>query len=383
MTFSGNPFEPQRRRGAENTLTNLPISILVGPDSSGHGGLKLAPQMFFLRASAPLRFKFVWPMLRRLLVLAFLASAAQPAQAFDFSFALFGDTPYSSSERERLPGMIEAMARDGNEFAVHDGDIKDGISSCHDALYDDILGIFQASKIPLIYLPGDNEWTDCGRILAGFYDPMERLQHLRKVFFSDSQTLGKKRFILERQGDVDQQFSEYRENVRWRRGRVLFVGLNVPGSSNNFGDGDRPSPEFVARAKANRAWLDDSFGLAQRNRDTVVFVMMQADPDFEAFKARRQNLGYGDFLRQLQDLTLAFPGQVVLVHGDTHTQQINQPLRHPRTGAVLKNFVRLETYGSPYMGWTKVTVRNADSAPTLQFAPHPWYGGIEHPPLMR
>ena len=279
--------------------------------------------------------------------------------------------------------MIEAMARDGNEFAVHDGDIKDGISSCHDELYVDRLKVFQDSDIPLIYLPGDNEWTDCHRVFSGYYDPVERLHHLRKIFFTDSQTLGRKRVTLERQGDVDKAFAEYRENVRWSRGRVLFVGLNVPGSSNNFGDGDRPSAEFIARAKANRAWLDSSFALAHQDRYTVVFVMMQANPDFEAFNARRQNLGYGDFLRQLQELTVAFPGRVVLVHGDTHSQHIDQPMRDPRTRALVKKFMRIETYGAPYMGWTKVTIRNADTSPTLQFAPHPWYGGIEPPPLMR
>lgn len=317
------------------------------------------------------------------LLASLLALIPLPAHAFDFSFALFGDTPYSQSERERLPGMIEAMGRDGNEFAVHDGDIKDGIGSCHDALYGDILGVFQASEIPLIYLPGDNEWTDCHRVLSGLYDPVERLHYLRKVFFPDGQTLGKKRFPLERQGDVDKQFAEYRENVRWSRGRVLFVGLNLPGSSNNFGDGDRPSAEFVARAKANRAWLDAAFALARRDRFAVIFVMMQANPDFAAFNARRQNLGYGDFLRQLTELTLAFPGRVVLVHGDTHFQHIDLPMRDPDTHAVVAKFMRVETYGAPYMGWTKVTVRNADTAPSLQFAPHPWYGGIEHPPLMR
>ena len=381
MTFSGNPFEPQRRRGAEKSLnSNLgrqPTARRIA------AGAPLPPSF----SSAPLRlcgkFGFLLHAIRHALAGMLLWALAGSAFAFDFSFALFGDTPYSNSERERLPGMIVAMARDGNEFAVHDGDIKDGIGSCHDALYGDILGVFQASEIPLIYLPGDNEWTDCGRVLAGLYDPVERLHYLRKLFFTDGQTLGRKRFDLERQGDVDKQFAEYRENVRWRRGRVLFVGLNVPGSVNNFGDGDRPSAEFLARAKANRAWLNASFELAHRDRYTVVFVMMQANPDFEATNAHRQNLGYGDFLRQLTELTLAFPGRVVLVHGDTHSQHIDLPMRDPRTGAVVRKFMRVETYGSPYMGWTKVTVKNAETAPTLQFAPHPWYGGIEHPPLMR
>lgn len=317
-----------------------------------------------------------------LLALSLLPAPA-PALAFDFSFALFGDTPYTDEERERLPALLEAMARDGNEFAVHDGDIKSGDSLCNDGMYQDRLSVFQASPIPLIYLPGDNEWTDCHRLFAGLYKPEERLRHLRKVFYPDNQTLGKKRFPLERQSDVDKRFADYRENVRWVRGRVLFIGLNIPGSSNNYGDGDGPSAEFLAREKANRAWLDGGFELAHRERHAVIFIIMQANPDFGAFKSGRQNLGYGAFLRQLQTLTAGFPGRVVLVHGDTHRAHIDQPLRHPLTRLTLHNFLRIETFGSPYMGWTKVTVTNADTSPRVQYDPRPWWGTVSLPPLMR
>jgi hypothetical protein len=43
----------------------------------------------------------------------------------------------------------------------------------------------------------------------------------------------------------------------------------------------------------------------------------------------KRTRAYKDFLSQLRDETLAFAGQVVLVHGDSHQQQINQPLRNP------------------------------------------------------
>jgi hypothetical protein len=54
--------------------------------------------------------------------------------------------------------------------------------------------------------------------------------------------------------------------------------------------------------------------------------------------------------------TRKFPGQVVLVHGDTHRQRIDQPLEDPETGMTLRNFTRVETHGSPSFGWTKGTV---------------------------
>lgn len=305
-------------------------------------------------------------------VLALGVMLALPVRALDFGFALFGDTPYTEAERARLPGMIAAMARQGNEFAVHVGDIKDGISPCSDELYRDRLRLFESSGIPLVYLPGDNEWTDCHRALAGRHDPLERLEFIRRLFFSDGQTLGRRRFDVERQPDVDKAFGEYRENQRWARGRILFVGINVPGSDNGFGEGVRPAAEFVARAPANRAWLESSFALARRDGYRVVFLMMQADPDFGAFDAQRQNLGYGEFLHILSAQTRAFPGRVVLVHGDSHVQRIDHPLREPRTHRAVGKFLRVETHGSPRNGWTRVTVRNADTDPVLEFSVFPW-----------
>jgi hypothetical protein len=303
---------------------------------------------------------------------ALLLFLALPALAGDYSFALFGDTPYSDTERERLPTMLEAMAKDGLAFAVHDGDIKNGHSTCSDDLYFDRLQVFQAARFPLVYVPGDNEWTDCHRLFDGLYGPEERLKRLRQIFFSDKETLGRTRFPLERQGLLDANFRDYVENVRWRRGRVLFVGVNIPGSENNFGDGDRPSPEFVGRGKANRAWLDASFDLAHKERDTVVFVIIQANPGFEDFNTGRPCLPYGDFLRQLTELTLDFPGRVILVHGDTHSQHVDQPMRDPSSRRIVRKFTRIETFGSPYMGWTKVTVKNADTAPTLKLEVKPY-----------
>jgi hypothetical protein len=55
---------------------------------------------------------------------------------------------------------------------------------------------------------------------------------------------------------------------------------------------------------------------------------------------------------------------VVLVHGDSHHQQINQPLLDAAGLEVVKNFTRVETYGYPSMGWTKGTVDASDQQAT-------------------
>lgn len=294
-------------------------------------------------------------MRRRLLLLAaWLASAAH---AGPLSFGLFGDTPYSHWERQHLPELIAEMDREELAFVIHDGDIKGGSSECSDAALRDILAVFRRSAHPLIYVPGDNEWTDCHRRSNGGYDPVERLAKLRELFFAGDHALGRRPLRLESQSG-DPAHAEYRENARWEAGGVLFVTLNVPGSDNNFhgAKGKGPSAEYLARSAANRSWLAKAFALARERKLAGLLLVIQGNPGFHAANAGHPATGFGDFLEQLRAETLAFPGQVVLVHGDTHQYRVDQPMQHPETELTVANFTRVETPGSPAFGWVKASV---------------------------
>jgi hypothetical protein len=309
-------------------------------------------------------------------LLAVLPAGAQPV-----TFGLFGDVPYSNYEREQLPHMLEAMGRENLAFVVHDGDIKNGSSVCSDEVFKDILGVFNASPVPLVYVPGDNEWTDCHRRNNGAYDPVERLNKLRTMFFTGESSLGRNTIRLERQSR-DPFFTVYRENVRWRAGGALFVGLNLPGSNNNYHGSTRgqgPVSEFIERAQANRAWLAQGFALARAEKLAGILIVIQADPEFDAVNAGHPKAGYADFIAQLREETLAFDGQVVLVHGDSHLQQINQPLLTADASALIKNFTRVETHGYPFMGWTLGRVDPADPK-VFSFSPRRWSPTTAVPP---
>jgi len=298
---------------------------------------------------------------------------ALPVQAEPLVFGLFGDTPYNHWERENLPELIAEMDRENMAFVVHDGDIKNGSSVCSDEVLKDVLGIFRKSATPLVYVPGDNEWTDCHRKNNGSYDPLERLGKLREWFFPDDLALGQRSLKLERQSS-DPMFAGYHENVRWEAGGALFVGMNVPGSDNNFNGVKRsggPVAEFIERSAANRVWLARAFALARGKKLAGILIVIQANPGFEEANAGKPSPGYRDFLTQLREETLAFDGQVVLVHGDTHHHQINQPMEHPTTKETVNNFTRMETIGSPFFGWVKATVDAADPK-VFKFSPRYW-----------
>ena len=309
----------------------------------------------FLKSIALL---LVWPML----------ATAQPLH-----FGLFGDTPYSAWERAQLPGLMADMAAADLAFVVHAGDFKSGADACSDALFQDRLVLFQASRVPLVYVPGDNDWTDCHRRSNGAHDPLERLDRLRALFFAGDQALGPTPMALLRQS-AEPAFAVYRENVRWEAGGALFVTLNLPGSDNNFHGvpgQTGPVPEFVARSAANQAWLAQAFAHARDKRLAGVLIVIQANPGFEAARAGRPQPGYDAFLAQLRQETRLFAKPVVLVHGDTHRQHIDQPLTEPASGERLANFTRVETFGWPFFGWVLGTV-DARDPQVFRFAAKPW-----------
>lgn len=271
---------------------------------------------------------------------------------------LLGDYPYLSTEESAFSDFIQEMNQSKPSFIVHDGDIKNGISPCSDQLFQVRYQQFQSSQAPFILIFGDNEWTDCHRFLSGGYDPVERLQALRKLFTATNESLGVKKIKLTRQSEIDPKYSAYRENVYWKYGPVLFAGFNIPGSNNNFGRSEEADHEYAARNKANLAWLKHVFKLAKQHEDVqAIMLIIQANLGFTLPRDHKYRTGFNDFLDLLTQLTLEMPKKVILVHGDTHHYQIDQPLKHPKTQEVIKNFTRVETFGSPApMNWVEVTV---------------------------
>lgn len=302
-------------------------------------------------------------MMRTLLWLALaLAAGLSHAQApARFSFAIVGDAPYNTWEEGRFAQMLDEINQENLAFVVHVGDIKSGSSPCSDELYEQRKRMFQASRYPFILVPGDNDWTDCHRKGAGGYDPIERLAKLRQVFYAGATSLGQDTLQLARQSAdpaTDARFREYRENVRWVVDGLLFVGLNVPGSNNNFGRTPQMDAEHAQRGEANAAWLRQGFELARKNGYLAVFVFIQANPDFDLSYLRRVNRadGYAAFKQELLAHTLDFGKPVVLVHGDTHRFRVDQPLHDSATLKRVEQFTRIESYGSPYVDWIKVTI---------------------------
>jgi hypothetical protein len=214
-----------------------------------------------------------------------------------------------------------------------------------------------------VYSPGDNEWTDCHRILAGAYDPLERLEALRTVFFSTNQSLGKNPIRLQRQADLDPRYSKYVENAYWIKNNFLFVSIHIPGSNNNNEGTESAIKEYQDRNQANLAWIDQAFNLAtQRNLNGIIFAY-QADMFYKPSQLTSSDSGYRDTLESLISKSEIFNKPVLLIHGDTHRLKIDQPLHRKNQKKVLENVLRLQVMGADQVQAVEVQVNPAQEQP--------------------
>jgi hypothetical protein len=286
-----------------------------------------------------------------------------------YTIALFGDMPYNALGRAQYPSLLADINASHVAFSVFDGDLKaGGDGPCSDSLYTTALANFNTLKQPLIFLPGDNDWTDCwgryGVNTMPFSDPIDRLNFERNLFASSPHSLGQKTLVLTRQSGA------YPENVRWKFGPVVYLGLNVQGSNDNYPysgvDGEtrsdaeiaRMRAEEVARKSANLEWLQEGFKYAADVRAKGVMVIWQADLNFnneQHLSDPRSWDAFADYTNALQKETIGFTGQVALVHGDSHYFKVDKPLNGPN-GGVLANFVRVETFGARNTHWVSARI---------------------------
>ncbi|MFC4784192.1 hypothetical protein ACT8ZV_06945 [Nocardioides sp. MAHUQ-72] len=253
--------------------------------------------------------------------------------AAGYSFAVIGDVPYGADQVAAFPAWIEQINRDpAVRSVVHLGDIKNGSSVCSDDYFRLIRRDFDTFEDGLVYTPGDNEWTDCHRATNGGYDPLERLQKVREVFFDrPGRTLGQDAFRV-----ASQAGRGFPENVTYRRAGVTFVAANVTGSNNGLqpweGLGNtEPTPEqrraVEGRTAADVDELHAAFAAARARHDRGVVVLQQADMFDPSYTPTWDDISaFQPWVQALVDEASRFPGPVYLLDGDSHVYNTDRPL---------------------------------------------------------
>lgn len=300
------------------------------------------------------------------------------------TIAVFGDWPYNQNLLTNAPLLLNSVNADRDvSLVIHVGDIHSGSAPCTSAgilppIADSNPGWnqaiyyqFQQFKFPVVYTPGDNEWTDCHKtkeFKSG--QPLKELASVRSLFFArPGKTLGlEDKDVWSQAKYYDRAYpadAQYVENVIWQDGKVVFVTLNMPGSNNDtlpwtdFEDASLRTQEVAQRTAADIRWLKAAFDLASAQHARAVVIALQADMwDPAAVVPGGDGLdGYTGFVKKLAEYSIAFGQPVLLLNGDSHLFEADHPLADPNssTGLIHKT--------PPVPNLTRITVQGSTNAP--------------------
>lgn len=312
------------------------------------------------------------------------------------TLAVFGDWPYNTILLNSAQLLIDSVNADPRvSLVLHIGDIHSGSMPCTGAGLNPlpagsvpgwnqgIFDLFERFRDPLVYTPGDNEWTDCHKkkeFSSGA--PLNELAAVRGLFFaSPGTTLGvQKRRVLTQAKKFNRIYpadAQFVENVLWQESRVVFATVHVPGSNNDgltwaapFTDETARAREAAQRTGAGIRWLQAVFARAEEDDAKAVVIGLQADMwDPAAIVPGGDGLGnYTLFVHELANLSLRFGRPVLLINGDSHVFGSDRPLADPDspTGRI---------HGAPSVpNLTRITVQGSTSAPAewlrLTIDPH-------------
>ncbi len=310
-------------------------------------------------------------------------AAASPAHADDnaergYTFAVIGDIPYGDAQIARFPKVVDQINADPDvQFVTHLGDIKSGSSKCTDEYFSFIRSNFDRFADPLVYTPGDNEWTDCHRVNNGGYDPLERLAKIRQLFFPIAgRTLGLKTMKVTSQAKLGLP-----ENVRFDREDVSFAAVHVVGSNNslvNWTGQTAPTAaqlaEVATRTSGALKLIRDTFAHAREEKSKTVVLSLQADM-FDgtippALLRPQDWSGFNTIVQTIASESAAFARPVYLFNGDSHVFTVDRPLAAGSSWVAFygvttpaPNLTRITVDGSTGVdNWIKVTIDEHDPA---------------------
>jgi len=317
--------------------------------------------------------------------ISYAAIADDLSRMDKMTIAVFGDWPYNQNLLTNAPLLINSVNADPDvRLVIHVGDIHSGSQPCTSA---DILPPistadpnwsrqvyfqFQQFKKPVVYTPGDNEWTDCHKtkeFKAGA--PLKELAAVRQLFFArPGKTLGlEDKDVFSQSRYFDEEFpgdEQFVENVIWQDGKVVFATLNLPGSNNDtlawtngFEDPAAHAQEVANRTAADIRWLKTAFRLAKSNQAKAVVLAVQADMwDPAAVAPGGDGLSaYTPLVQELANQCLQFGRPVLLLNGDSHLFEADHPLANPSSpqGLIHRTL--------PVPNLTRIIVQGSTNAP--------------------
>ncbi|MEY4940188.1 MAG: hypothetical protein RIQ93_1923 [Verrucomicrobiota bacterium] len=277
-----------------------------------------------------------------LCLLALCGAHAAPAERF--SIAAMGCLPYGAQNYPAYERLLAEINRHAPAFTVHCGDTKGGSEAPSEAFLLQVRTWFNSIDGPVMYTPGDNEWTDVHRDFPS-EDPLVWLQKVRKIYFAEERSLGRAPIPLITQRR-DAAYAKFVENARWTHNGVVFATIHMVGSNNN----DQPQragavAEFQERDAANAAWMRATFAAAREANAPAVGLFFQAMPFKKGPTAVARTAAFANFTATLEAEARRFKKPVLIVHADEHRYRYDPAIPFETKEAQLTNVTRVETFG--------------------------------------
>ncbi|MGS0892453.1 hypothetical protein ACVBGC_07870 [Burkholderia stagnalis] len=302
------------------------------------------------------------------------ALAAPAKRAAAYSFAVVSGVINTTADEPAAQRLLESIARERNlAFIVYAGNLKGAKEACRDSLYTQRGAILDAARVPLVFVPGHDDWATCNTTAGGSYDPVERLDFLRQTLLADAALPDPGALPITRESEVA-RFRPYRENARWMHDDIVYVALNAPAPNNHFLTAGGRNGEFEDRIIANGFWIDHAAEYAKRHEARALVVIFEGDPQFDRyeraerfawlrFNRPRGRDGFRELKRTLVKAAATFHGPILVIHASSETLAngflIDRPL-HADNGELVGNVTRVAIGPrQPANQWVKVSVSPA------------------------
>lgn len=303
------------------------------------------------------------------------------SEAVTMSFIAYGDMPYFEKNYKSYEELIIKINTMKPSLVIHTGDAHHP-NDCDNKTINLMYNYMNKIDAPLFFVLGDNDWTDCPKTK---FTQAERLNYVRKIYFSSASTLGRQPIKVINQKDLG-----YPENSRFKKNNIGFVGLHVVGSKNNMvTDDPKKMSEFNSRNKANLTWLNESFNLFNQT-DAIVIVLhgnmlkMKRNPFRKLYSTLKKDIGlimhlstyqilfedifieapyysfklpYKELGTTIQNYSQKYRRPVLLLHGDTHKHKELKPTKN------YPNLYVIETHGTPDIKAARIAIRPKSNYP--------------------